>query len=255
MNACSAFCVGTALLVASPLVRADASAPTLSANVALTSEYLFRGIAQTNGKPALQGGFDLAHASGFYAGTWGSSISWLSDGNADISASLEWDLYAGYTGSLGNAGLSYDVGALLYLYPGDYPTGMPRPNTTELYLKLNWGGWSLGYSSNVSRHLFGATTPSGSDTRGSGYTDLTYIYDFGHGWDASAHVGYQDVRGFAAASYADFLLGVGKSLPWGRLGVSVVGTTANGDVGEPYRSALDRDLGKTRVVVDFSRSL
>ena len=66
--------------------QAPAAAPehTLTGNVGLFSEYIFRGIAQTAGKPALQGGFDYGHASGFYLGTWASNASWLSDFGASL---------------------------------------------------------------------------------------------------------------------------------------------------------------------------
>jgi uncharacterized protein (TIGR02001 family) len=55
-------------------------------NLALASQYLFRGLSQTNGFPAFQGGFDYSHASGFYAGTWLSNISWFTDQNANIKS-------------------------------------------------------------------------------------------------------------------------------------------------------------------------
>jgi uncharacterized protein (TIGR02001 family) len=62
----------------------EASAPvaeprrhTFTANVSLVSDYRYRGISQTNLRPAIQGGFDYSHASGFYVGNWNSSISWL----------------------------------------------------------------------------------------------------------------------------------------------------------------------------------
>ena len=85
------------------LAQAAAAQPehTFTGNLSLASEYRYRGIAQTNAKPALQGGFDYAHASGLYAGTWASNVSWLSDGGAGrVSNSLEWDLYGGYKLSL-----------------------------------------------------------------------------------------------------------------------------------------------------------
>ena len=63
--------------------QTPATAPTPdwtgTGNVGLFSQYVFRGITQTNEKPAVQGGFDLAHKDGFYVGTWASNISWLSD--------------------------------------------------------------------------------------------------------------------------------------------------------------------------------
>ena len=89
---------------------------------------MFRGISQTNEKPAIQGGFDVGHKSGFYVGTWASNISWLSDGNPDVSASMEWDFYGGYKWAL-PADFVLDLGVLYYWYPGTYPSGYIKPNT------------------------------------------------------------------------------------------------------------------------------
>jgi len=70
---------------------------TITGNFGIYSQYIFRGLTQTDRKPAFQGGFDLATPGGFYAGTWGSNISWLHDaGVVDHGASLEWDFYGGY---------------------------------------------------------------------------------------------------------------------------------------------------------------
>ncbi|MDA0188827.1 MAG: TorF family putative porin, partial [Proteobacteria bacterium] len=52
---------------------APASPHSVTGNVTLASEYIYRGIGQTNREPAIQGGFDYAHSSGFYLGTWASS--------------------------------------------------------------------------------------------------------------------------------------------------------------------------------------
>ena len=115
--------------------RAPAPEPdwTFTGNVGLYSQYVFRGISQTNEKPAVQGGFDLGHKSGFYVGTWASNISWIS---TDIrsphrrraSSSMEWDFYGGYKGSL-PADFGYDLGVLYYWYPGTYPSGFTQRRT------------------------------------------------------------------------------------------------------------------------------
>ena len=80
-----------------------ASTYTLTSNVSLVSDYLYRGISQSGQKPAIQGGFDYARSGGFYAGVWGSSISTLSDGYTATSgtagannAGLELDTYLGF---------------------------------------------------------------------------------------------------------------------------------------------------------------
>lgn len=79
--------------------EAPASPHTFTGNVGLVSDFVYRGISQTHTQPAVQGGFDYAHASGLYAGIWGSSISWVSDGLGG-SYPLELDIYGGYKGSL-----------------------------------------------------------------------------------------------------------------------------------------------------------
>ena len=66
----------------------------VSANVSFTSDYIWRGMTQTDG-PALQGGFDFESESGFYAGIWGSNVN-FNNGNGQ-----ELDYYAGYGFSLG----------------------------------------------------------------------------------------------------------------------------------------------------------
>ena len=78
-----------AAAVAPAAVAQDAPAYTLTANVSLASDYYFRGLTQTWGKPAIQGGFDFAHGSGFYAGVWGSNVS----GKQFAGGSMELDLY------------------------------------------------------------------------------------------------------------------------------------------------------------------
>lgn len=82
---------------------------TFTGNVALTTDYQFRGISQTDQDPALQGGFDAANGI-FYAGVWGSTIDFAAQ-----SAELEIDLYAGFKPVVGP--LTLDFGVIGYLYP------------------------------------------------------------------------------------------------------------------------------------------
>src|SRR5688572_32533691 len=96
-------------------VAADAPPEhNVTGNIGIFSQYIFRGLTQTDRKPALQGGFDYAHSSGLYAGTWGSNISWLKE-NASVAGpppayagtygqggSLELDFYGGYKMAFGN---------------------------------------------------------------------------------------------------------------------------------------------------------
>ena len=92
-----------------------ASPHTVAYNLGLYSQYIFRGLTQTDNKPAIQGGVDYSHASGLYVGTWASNISWLEDGGLYDGSSLELDIYGGYRNAIGDTGIGYDVG-LLQLY-------------------------------------------------------------------------------------------------------------------------------------------
>lgn len=94
-----------------------ASPVTVTGTVGLVTDYRFRGVSLSGGDPALQGGFTVTHESGFYVGTWGSS---LNDGGSGVYGDLEVDLFAGWAGSLSDA-VSLDVGLLRYNYPTNTP--------------------------------------------------------------------------------------------------------------------------------------
>src|SRR3977135_1191 len=111
--ACGVLFAGSALAQTPAPAAAPAPTPehTFTANVGLFSEYIFRGIGQTAGRAAVQGGFAYAHSSGFYAGTWASNISWLEDFGAYNRSSLEWDFYGGYKQNFpGSEDLFYVIG-------------------------------------------------------------------------------------------------------------------------------------------------
>jgi uncharacterized protein (TIGR02001 family) len=111
-------------LVLASYVNAEESPHSLTGTVGVYSQYVFRGLTQTNERPAIQGGADYLHSGGMYAGTWLSNVSWFSDTNSGSSNSLEWDLYAGFRKSWGDNGFTADVGLLRYQYPGSY-TSLP----------------------------------------------------------------------------------------------------------------------------------
>jgi uncharacterized protein (TIGR02001 family) len=89
----------------------------ISGNIALTSDYRFRGISQSDESPAVQGGFDASFSPGFYIGTWGSSVDF--DNNEDYDGSIEIDYYGGWKSAIGDTDFSIDVGYIYYDYPGD----------------------------------------------------------------------------------------------------------------------------------------
>ena len=234
---------------------APAATPSpFTGNFTIASEYLYRGIAQTRGKPAVQGGFDYAHPSGFYVGTWGSNISWIGDTAPGASASLELDIYGGYKGAI-TGDLGYDVGVLTYNYPGtNKPSGNAKPDTTEVYGALSWKWLSAKYSYSTGS-LFGWTTPTGGKTTGSGYFDLTGTFDLGDGWGVVAHAGNQSVKGLSAASYSDWKLGVTKDVGIGSLGFSLLGTNAKDSCSKSEAYCFGGyEAGKSRALLTFGKT-
>jgi len=200
---------------------APASPHTFTGNFGLYSQYVFRGLTQTNQDPALQGGFDYGHASGFYAGTWLSNISWLTDTPATgyTSSSLEWDAYGGYRGTFGKSDFGYDVGLLQYYYPGTHSTtlapGTVKADTLEAYGALTWKWLSAKYSYGLNNKTFGV-----DNSRGTWYLDLSANYPLTDKLSLQAHYGKQKYGGATAgvsndsfASYEDYKLGLSYALP------------------------------------------
>lgn len=161
---------------------ADDTAPlTLSANVALTSEYRFRGVDLSGGNIAVQGGFDLATSAGFYVGTWASSL----DEDTVGYGSTELDIYGGWSGNLTDA-VSVDVGVIGYLYPDAGPGDF---DYLELY---GSGSFAIGPASAT----VGVAYAPEQDSLGG--TDNFYIYtDLGTAIPGTpvtitGHLGYTD---------------------------------------------------------------
>jgi uncharacterized protein (TIGR02001 family) len=218
-------------------VAADATpVHSVSYNVGVVSDYLFRGISQTHGKPALQGGIDYAHASGLYAGAWASTITWVKD--AYGKGSTEIDLYGGYKGAI-TADVGYDVGLIHYNYPGHgkaIPGGNANPNTTEVYGALSYKWLTAKYSQAISNHFIGWAGGAGYDkkTEGSNYLELNANYDMGDGWTLIGHVGAQKVKNYIKvgtvedANYTDWKIGVSKDVGFGVVTVAYSDTDAKG---------------------------
>lgn len=253
------------LLVAtlcSPLAVQAADSPhSFTGNVALTSDYVFRGVSQTQGSPAIQGGFDYSHASGFYLGTWGSNVSWVSvvdsGGNPfKENNSMEIDLYGGYKRSVGDFG--YDLGAITYYYPGDKVAGIKSPDTTEVYLSGSWKFLTLKYSHAVSSNFIGWYDYTNlKSTRGSNYVELNANYDLGGGWGLIGHAGHQKVKNLSDASYTDWKVGVSKDVGFGVLTLSYSDTNAKKSMYTWTTSTTGSDKEKVadgRVFVSFSKS-
>jgi uncharacterized protein (TIGR02001 family) len=237
--------LATASLLSSGVVLAQAAATTApepeytaSVNFGVVSDYRYRGISQSRNGPALQGGADFAHKSGFYVGTWASSIKWVKDQGGDGNA--EVDIYGGYKMTAGPVAL--DFGALRYLYPNSNvpPSVGQSPFTTELYVAGTYGPATLKYSHAVT-NLFGFP-----DSKNSYYVDLNASFDTGYwGLTFVPHIGYQRVANNSNFSYTDWSLGIGKD--WGNgFSASLAYVDTNTD---NYISFNGKDLGKATAVL------
>lgn len=243
---------------------APASDHTFTANVGIVSDYLFRGISQTKGAPAIQGGFDYSHSSGLYAGTWLSSVSWYNDTVAGASKSVEFDVYGGYKGSFGDSDFGYDVGVFQYTYPGSRPDNTVSPDTTEVYGAVSWKWLTLKYSHVVSKNFVAWGAADGSvKSKNSNYLELNAAYDLGEGWGLVGHVGHQKVKNFNSdsdpggldASYTDWNVGVTKDIGFGVVAVKYSDTNAKGNCANGEAYCWDGyDAGKGRAVVSFTKT-
>lgn len=235
----SAFAVPSIASAQTAPAAAPASPHTLTGNVALVSDYRFRGIAQTFGKPALQGGIDYSHSSGFYAGNWNSNIN---EGAGFAKGNLEMDFYGGWKPTFGD--FTLDIGTIYYYYPGTDANAArgtaitnPRPggatktgsiSNHEVYLGGSWKWVSLKYYYAVSDYF------SQPGTKGSNYLDLTGTFDLGNGWGVVGHVGKFKLKGWSTgtdatnADYVDWKLGVTKDVGGWVFGASYITTNGKG---------------------------
>jgi uncharacterized protein (TIGR02001 family) len=233
-----------ALALFSGVALAQAKAPepdyTLSYNVGVVTDYRYRGISQSRLRPALQGGADFAHKSGFYLGTWASTIKWIKDAGGD--GPVEIDLYGGYKGTAGAFG--YDVGVLRYQYPShDLAVS---PNTTEIYGAGTFGPATLKYSHAVT-NLFGF-----SNSKNSYYLDASASFDVGNGYSIVPHIGYQKVKNNGAFSYTDYSVTLGKD--FGN-GLSASGAIVATDADDAlYVTPAGKFTGKTGLVLGLKYS-
>ena len=288
--AASSLLATAAFAQTAPAAEAPEASP-ITANVTVVNDYRYRGISQSNFKPAIQGGFDYAHESGFYIGNWNSSISWISDaygpnggvsGNGltagQVSSSIEMDFYAGIKKELIGAGFASDLGILQYYYP---TSGIPNtngltanPNTTEVYVAQNF---TFGPVTGFAKVSYAVSTLFGTvNSTGSYYPDLTVNYDTGMwGLALNGHIGYQYVAGNTPAaatnyygasvgnlsnntlySYTDWKLGVTKDFGGGLSGsLAYVGTNASTYLGGySYSSPTGKNLGKSTGLISLTKT-
>jgi len=245
---------------------------TLTGNVNVLTDYRFRGISQTVKGPALQGGFDFAHKSGFYIGNWNSNVSGAQyiGGNG-----AEMDFYAGYKGEIGSTGITYDIGDLYYYYDkarvAKTGGGSERYDNNEIYVGLGYGPVSgkVSYATTDYFGLNGFTVPARTsnpanvygrgDSRGTIYTEINYSQEVLPKLTLIGHVGHTDFKNYGSFNYTDYKAGVSYDLNGFALGAAAVGTTsvnsdaktdfysANSGTGNKrlYKSTLVLSVGKT----------
>ena len=237
--------------------------PPFTGNLALTSNYKFRGQDQGSWdpaktfRPAVQGGFDWT-LDGFYLGNWNSSIGWLS------GSSVEMDFYGGYRGEIVKD-LGYDVGILRYQY-----VGSAAANTTEIYGAVSYGPGSIKYSHTVSQDYFGtAGTAFGSGFKGrnTGYLDLSVNYPVIDVLTINGHLGYTH---FASAlrdnvpdtnlgflpSYYDYKIGVTYDLSKFAAGTTIAGAIVGANKKNSFNLSTDgTSVNKARFIVTLTKTL
>lgn len=225
------------------LASAQSSSPhTITGNMSIVSDYRFRGISQTFVQPAIQGGIDYSHKSGFYLGNWNSNVS----GNSFVDGTIEMDIYGGFKFPVGPVTL--DVGLLQYLYPGAKAGGV-KYDTLEAYVAGTWKWFTLKYSMTLDDY-FGV-----NNSDGSGYLDLTFNYEIAPKFALVAHVGSQTVENASALDYVDYKLGVTYDLNGWVLGAAYIDTDVSGGTYTFTNNAgKTEDLAKGTLVLSVSKS-
>lgn len=187
----------------------------VSANVAMVSDYRFRGVSLSDEDFALQGGLDYAHESGFYVGAWSSSLA-----SSNAFGELELDLYAGYAGEI--EGISFDIGGLLYAFPtGDHSA---QTDYFEAYASV---GVDLGVASATVGLAYAFSNDATSNQ------DNVYIYADVEGEipdtpvTLTAHLGFED--GAFGNNKLDWSLGASVSYSNLDFGVAYVDTDQAGN--------------------------
>jgi len=178
----------------STTAAATASAQSIEGNVALTTNYIYRGVTQSDEGPAISGGFDYAAESGLYAGVWGSSVDFGDD------TTMELDIYGGYAFTAGAWDL--DFGAIYYGYP-DSPSVGGDQNFWEFYGGVGHAlgpfDWDAKLSWSPDFYM-----ESGSAT----YIETGLAYEFPAGVSVDARIGASSFDDFPASDYEDYQIGV-----------------------------------------------
>lgn len=172
--------VAVGALLATGLLVGSAHAE-LSGNAAATTNYVWRGLTQTDDAAAIQGGIDYAHGSGVYVGSWISNVDFGSEAGQEV------DIYGGFSNEVG--GFSYDVGYIWYIYPTEGAL-----NFQEYYLGLGYGPFSVKFSYD--------------DDNENLYSEAGLDFELASGVTLNLHVGSYDFD--VGTDYVDYLVGITK---------------------------------------------
>jgi uncharacterized protein (TIGR02001 family) len=214
-----------ALLMAVGFASAQAE---VTGNLGLTSDYRFRGISQSQNAPAVQGGVDYAHSSGFYIGNWNSSVSSQVYTNG---SGVESDVYAGWKKDI-YKGLTLDVGSYNYFYPRATTSAKTGSNfdTYEGYVGLGYGPVAVKYNRTLGNGYFGT-----ANAQGTAYYQADVNYPIaGSKISLLAHAGKTNVANSSTLDYNDYNFGVGYDLQGWNLAAKYY---TNGDKTSTFNTA------------------
>ena len=199
-----------------------------SANIGIFSEYRFRGVKQTEDAPAIQGGFDLSHSSGFYLGNWNSNVEYA-------GTSIEMDFYGGYSFDVGD--LNIDIGDLYYYYPDKVGDDV---NSNEIYAIASYGPISVGL------HYFTTDWYGAANTDGTTYAQVNFEFPLSDTLTVSAHAGSHSVEGSSGSDYEDYSVSLAYDAGDGySVGLDFIDNSGDGCTGAACTSGA---------VISFSKS-
>jgi len=196
--------MGAALLAGATVAGAGAANAEVSGSVTFTSDYVFRGISQTNGNAAVQGSLDWSNDM-FYAGLWGSNVDFGGD------ESVELDLYVGMTPTTGP--VSWDIGVVGYFYPGAGDDGAEYDYYEGIV------GASMDLTEQFSIGGVFAYTPEYFADGGDGtYWEINGGFAISDATAITAAYGVQDID-FASDSYSTWNVGLSHTMHGFNLGL------------------------------------
>jgi len=186
------------LLASAPVLAiatdAQAHAQSIGGSVTAVSDYIFRGVTQTDEGPAIHVDINASWDSGFYAGAWASNVDF---GSGDDS-NIEVDLYAGWAGSAG--GLDLDVMAVAYTYPGGAADDQEFVEFTAA-VSRTISDITLDVRAYYSPEFYGEIGPGTYVTAGASLAVTDKV-------SADIRAGHQTFHDLDDADYADYQAGL-----------------------------------------------